>query len=89
MPEAGMTAADDTPQRLAQETNLLAIMSMVCGMVALVLGPLAILAIVFGHIARARVRRTGEGGHGMAATGLILGYTVLVVGAALFVAFLA
>jgi ABC-type thiamin/hydroxymethylpyrimidine transport system permease subunit len=84
-----MTAADNTPQLRAQETNLLAIISMVCGMVALVLGPLAILAIVFGHIARGQVRRTGEGGHGMATTGLILGYMVLAVGAALFVAVLA
>jgi hypothetical protein len=73
----------------AQQTSPLAIASMVCGMVALVLGPLAILAIVFGHIARRQVRRTGEGGRGMATAGLILGYMVLVVGTALAVAFLA
>ena len=84
-----MTAADDTPQWRAQQTSPLAIASMVCGMVALVLGPLAILAIVFGHIARGQVRRTGEGGRGMATAGLILGYLVLVVGTALAVAFLA
>src|SRR5580693_3259673 len=89
MPEASMTAADDTPQWRAQQTSPLAIVSMVCGMVALVLGPLAILAIVFGHIARGQVRRTGEGGRGMATAGLILGYMVLVVGTALAVAFLA
>jgi hypothetical protein len=89
MPEASMTAADDTPQLRAQQTSPLAIASMVCGMVALVLGPLAILAIVFGHIARRQVRRTGEGGRGMATAGLILGYMVLVVGTALAVAFLA
>jgi hypothetical protein len=58
-------------------------------MVALVLGPVAILAIVFGHIARGQVRRTGEGGRGMATAGLILGYMVLVVGTALAVAFVA
>jgi hypothetical protein len=84
-----MTVADDMPQRRARETNPLAIVSMVCGMVALVLGPLAILAIVFGHIARGQVRRTGEGGRGMATSGLILGYMILVVGTALFVAFVA
>jgi hypothetical protein len=89
MPEASMTAADDTPQWRAQQTSPLAIASMVCGMVALVLGPLVILAIVFGHIARGQVRRTGEGGRGMATAGLILGYLVLVVGTALAVAFLA
>jgi hypothetical protein len=84
-----MTAADDTPQWRAQQTSPLAIASMVCGMVALVLGPLAILAIVFGHIARGQVHRTGEGGRGMATTGLILGYLVLVAGIALTAAFLA
>ena len=84
-----MTAADDTPQWRAQQTNPLAIVSMVCGMVALALGPLAILAIVFGHIARGQVRRTGEGSRGMATAGLILGYMVLVAGIALVVAFLA
>ena len=61
---------------------------MVCGMVALVFGPPAILAIVFGHIARGQIRRTGEGGRGMATAGLILGYAGLVVGIALVVAFL-
>jgi hypothetical protein len=89
MPEADMTAADDTPQWQAQQTSPLAIVSMVCGMVALVLGPLAILAIVFGHIARGQISRTGEGGRGMATAGLILGYVVLVAGTALVVAFLA
>jgi len=84
-----MTAADDTPQWRTQQTSPLAIASMVCGMVALVLGPLAILAIVFGHIARGQVRRTGEGGRGMATAGLMVGYLVLVVGTALAVAFLA
>jgi hypothetical protein len=67
-----MTAADDMPQRRTQQTNPLAIMSIVSGMVALVLGPLAILAIVSGHIARGQIRRTGEGGRGMATAGLIL-----------------
>jgi hypothetical protein len=84
-----MTAADDTPQWQAQQTSPLAIVSMVCGLVALVLGPLAILAIVFGHIARGQISRTGEGGRGMATAGLILGYVVLVAGTALVVAFLA
>ena len=84
-----MTAADDTPQWQAQQTNPLGMASIVCAMAALVLGPLAILAIVFGHIARGQVHRTGEGGRGMATAGLILGYLVLVVGIALTVAFLA
>ena len=84
-----MTAADDTPQWRAQQTSSLAIASMVSGMVALVLAPVAILAIVSGHIARGQVRRTGAGGRGMATAGLILGYMVLVASTALVVAFLA
>jgi hypothetical protein len=89
MPEASMTAADDTPQWRAQQTSSLAMASMVSGMVALVLAPVAILAIVSGHIARGQVRRTGAGGRGMATAGLILGYMVLVASTALVVAFLA
>jgi Domain of unknown function (DUF4190) len=84
-----MTAADDTPRWRAQQTNPPATASMICGMAALVLAPLAILAIVFGHIARRQVNRTGEGGRGTATAGLILGYLVLVAGIALTVTFLA
>ena len=84
-----MTAADDTPQWRAQQASSLATVSLVSGLVALVFAPLAILAIVSGHIARGRIRRTGEGGRGMATAGLVLGYAVLVVGIALIVAFLA
>ena len=84
-----MTAADDTPQWRAQQASSLAMVSLVSGLVALVFGPLAILAIVSGHIARGQIRRTGEGGRGMATAGLVLGYVVLVVGIALVVAFLA
>jgi uncharacterized protein DUF4190 len=82
-------AADDTPQWRAQQANPLAIASLVCAMVALVLSPLAILAVIFGHIARRQIRRTGEGGNGMATTGLILGYLSLAASTTLLVAFLA
>ncbi|WP_427019364.1 DUF4190 domain-containing protein (plasmid) [Pseudarthrobacter sp. P1] len=40
---------------------------------------MCVLAIVFGHLARAQIRRTGEQGQGMANIGLIFGY----IGAAL------
>ena len=82
-------AADDTPQWRAQQTNPLAIASMVCGMVALVFSPFAIPAVIFGYIARRQIRRTGEGGKGMVTTGLILGYVSLAVSTTLLVAFLA
>jgi uncharacterized protein DUF4190 len=84
-----VTTADDTPHWRAQQTNRLANASMVCGILALVFTPLAILAIVFGHIARGQISRTREGGHRKATAGLVLGYVVLVaVGIMLVVAFL-
>jgi len=58
--------------------------------VALVLGVLggSILPIIFGHIARAQIRRTGESGAGMALAGLILGYATTVIGIGLLIVFL-
>lgn len=35
------------------------------------------LAIVFGHIGLAQIRRTGEEGRGLAVAGLVIGYTAL------------
>ncbi len=40
-------------------------------MLALVFG------IVFGHIALAQIRRTGESGRGFAVAGLVIGYIVV------------
>ncbi|MDR0594461.1 MAG: DUF4190 domain-containing protein [Bifidobacteriaceae bacterium] len=50
-------------------TNGLAVAALVLG----VIGG-SVLAIVFGHIARSQIRRTGQDGAGMALAGLILGY---------------
>ena len=66
-------------------TEPLAIASLVCSFFISVLG------IVFGHIALARIRRTGDGGRGLAIAGLVVGYTSLAAGtlaAVLAVAFL-
>ena len=49
-------------------TNTMAILSLVMAFVC------APLAIVFGHISRSQMRRTGESGDGLALAGLILGY---------------
>jgi hypothetical protein len=55
----------------APPTNGLAIGSMVCGIIPFVA---AIPAIIFGHLARAQIRQTGERGDSMAVVGLVLGY---------------
>lgn len=65
-------------------TNSLAVASLVSGILAWVVCPLlaAVLAIIFGHIARGQIRQSGEAGGGMAIAGLVLGY-VNVAGALL------
>ena len=55
----------------AQSTNVFAVLALVFG----ILGGL--LGIVFGHIALSQIRRTGEGGRGIAIAGLVLGYIYL------------
>jgi|GEM_PF-3999129 len=40
-----------------------------------------VLGIVFGHVARARIRRTGDAGWGTATAGLAIGYAEVVVAA--------
>jgi uncharacterized protein DUF4190 len=60
-------------------TNSLAIASLVTGILAWVACPLlgAILAIIFGHVARGQIKQSGEAGGGMAVAGLVLGYVNL------------
>jgi len=61
-------------------TNGLAIASLACGLVQFVFGPLtAIPAIVFGHVALHRIKRTGERGAGLALAGLILGWATVIL----------
>ncbi|CCK28114.1 hypothetical protein BN159_3735 [Streptomyces davaonensis JCM 4913] len=56
-------------------TNGKAVGSAVCGLLCLVsFGLTGIPAVVLGHSARAEMQRTGEGGDGLALTGLVLGW---------------
>jgi large-conductance mechanosensitive channel len=61
------------PYSAPRETNGMAIAALVG---ALLLPP---LGIIFGHIARGQIKRTGEGGKGMATWGLVLGYIGTIV----------
>ena len=62
-------------------TNGLAIASLACGLAQFVFGPLATIpAIVFGHMARYQIKRTGEQGDGLALAGLILGWATVILG---------
>ena len=61
-------------------TNGLAIASLACGLAQFVFGPLATIpAIVFGHVARHQIKRTGEQGAGLALAGLILGWAAVIL----------
>jgi hypothetical protein len=61
-------------------TNGLAIASLACGLAQFVFGPLATIpAIVFGHVARHQIKRTGEQGGGLALAGLILGWAAVIL----------
>jgi hypothetical protein len=54
-------------------TNATAVMALVS---VIVFAP---LAIVLGHVAKSQIRRTGEGGSGLATTALVLGYLITVL----------
>ena len=60
--------------------NGLAIASLASGVAQFVFGPLATIpAIVFGHVARHQIKRTGEQGAGLALAGLILGWAMVIL----------
>lgn len=61
-------------------TNSLAVAALVCGVAEFfTLGLTAIPAVILGHMARGRIRRSGEQGSGLALAGLILGYAAIIV----------
>jgi Domain of unknown function (DUF4190) len=55
-------------------TNVMAILSLIF---AFVLAP---LGIIFGYVAKSQIRRTGEGGNGLATAGLVLGWVFTIAG---------
>ncbi len=60
------------------KTNGLAIASLVCSLATFMFcGVGSILGIIFGHISRGQIKRTGDAGSGMALAGLIIGYVTL------------
>jgi uncharacterized protein DUF1707/uncharacterized protein DUF4190 len=81
LPSAPATVA--TP---VARTNGLAIASLACGLAQFMFGPLATIpAIVFGHMARHQIKRTGEQGAGLALAGLVLGWAAVILGIILIV----
>lgn len=76
---------DQSVSRVFVRTNLLAIISLVFGILAWCLFPFigALVAVVCGHLARSEIRRAPPDapldGDGMAVAGLVLGYVHLAI----------
>lgn len=58
----------------APRTNPLAIASLVLSLAAFLTSISAIAGVITGHIALSQIKRTGEGGRGLAIAGLVIGY---------------
>ncbi|WP_374247938.1 DUF4190 domain-containing protein [Thermomonas sp.] len=69
----------------ARQTNSLAVVSLVCGILGWTLLPFlgSLVAIICGHMARSEIRRSPDTqeGDGLAVAGLVLGYLVIGVSA--------
>ena len=80
LPVALATPADASVAP-ATRTNGLAIASFACGLAQFAFGPVpTIPAIVFGHMARSQIKRSGEQGAGLALAGLMLGWATVFLG---------
>ena len=76
-----MTPKTSLPAASGKNQNILAPVSLVCGLLAWTLLPIvaALAAILTGHIAYAKNKRLNVGGKGMALTGLVLGYSLSLI----------
>ncbi|MCU1482368.1 MAG: hypothetical protein JWQ19_3154 [Subtercola sp.] len=69
---------------VAPRTNVLAIVSLVVSIVGF-----TIIGIILGFVALSQIKRTGEGGRGLALAGIIIGFVELVLGIVLFIVIIA
>jgi len=60
-------------------TNSLAIFSLVASVVGLLCGLGSLVGIVLGAIAISQIKRTGQGGYGLAVAGIVVGVASLVI----------
>ncbi|MGC9667901.1 DUF4190 domain-containing protein [Planosporangium sp. 12N6] len=68
------------PVPAAPPTNTLAMVSMILSLVGLGCGITAPVGAIMGHVARKQIRERGEGGAGMALTGIIVGWIITGLG---------
>ncbi len=68
--------ADD--RTTSPRLSMLAFASLVCGIIW-VFGIGSVCAVILGHLALRRLRRTGQAGRALAVVGLVLGYAGVVI----------
>ncbi|MGW5159554.1 DUF4190 domain-containing protein [Nonomuraea wenchangensis] len=69
-------------------TNGMAVASLVLGIVGMIsCGLTSIVGVILGHIALARIKRSGEEGQGMAVAGLVTSYVMVVINVLLLIWF--
>ncbi|GGF20063.1 DUF4190 domain-containing protein [Subtercola lobariae] len=72
------------PSPVAPRTNILAIVSLVVSIVGF-----TVVGIVIGFIALSQIKRTGEGGRGLAIAGIVIGFIELILGVILIIVWVA
>jgi hypothetical protein len=81
-----LPAARATAVTPAAKMNELAMASLTCGLAQFMFGPVvAVPAIVFGHVARRQIKRTGEQGANLALAGLMLGWAAVILAIVLII----
>lgn len=65
--------------------SLVPIIQYFASLLSLVLWIAPILAVIFGHVAKSQIKRSGEGGSGQATAGLVMGYISIGLGLLLIV----
>lgn len=68
-----------TPPATADATNLMAIAAFALSVLSVFVAPAAVAGVVCGHLARHRIRRSGERGDSWALAALIIGYLMIVL----------
>ncbi|MGH3969404.1 MAG: DUF4190 domain-containing protein [Mycobacterium sp.] len=68
------------PGQPAAGTNTMAIASLVSSLLGWLCGIGPILGLIFGFIALNQIKKTGQGGHGLALAGIIIGAIAIVLG---------
>lgn len=63
----------------ASATNGFAVAALVLSLLGFVTGVTAIVGIILGFVALSQIKRTGQAGRGLAITGIVVGFAILVI----------